>query len=253
MSHSGSEAARQPLNRVAFERIRRDIIHCTLEPGRQVTEAQLAARYELGKAPIRAALLGLCQEGLVRAIPRRGYLITPITMRDAQDIFQLRMLLEPTAARLSAGRVTNVPLRRLAELCSVRCKPGEASTQAAVDAHRELHLTIAHASGNQRLEDALTRLYDDVERLVHLGVSRIDSEEMAGYRPLVSAMAAGDGDLAAGDPGRWEVFFRVPDVDSALRGVVRLGGTVLRAAADTPFGRLAEAADPMGARFNLAG
>ena len=65
--------------------------------------------------------------------------------------------------------------------------------------------------------------------------------------------AATDGDLAAGEPGRWEIFFRVADVDAALEGIVRLGGTVLRAAADTPFGRLAEAADPMGARFNLAG
>ena len=49
------------------------------------------------------------------------------------------------------------------------------------------------------------------------------------------------------------MFFRVADVDSALEGIARLGGRVLRAAADTPFGRLAEAADPMGARFNLAG
>jgi hypothetical protein len=48
------------------------------------------------------------------------------------------------------------------------------------------------------------------------------------------------------------VYFRVADVDSALRGIGRLGGSVLRPAADTPFGRLAEAADPMGARFNLA-
>ena len=52
---------------------------------------------------------------------------------------------------------------------------------------------------------------------------------------------------------RWQVYFRVANVDSALRGIVRLGGTVLRPAADTPFGRLAEATDPMGARFSLAG
>jgi uncharacterized protein len=65
--------------------------------------------------------------------------------------------------------------------------------------------------------------------------------------------AASDGDLAPGEPGRWDVFFSVADVDSALRGVTRLGGTVLRPAADTPFGRLAEVADPMGARFSLAG
>src|SRR5271170_3283594 len=140
MSRGEAKAVRHPLNRVAFDRIRQDIIGCALEPGRQVTEAELAARYALGKAPIRAALLGLCQEGLVRAIPRRGYLITPITMRDVQDVFQLRILLEPTAARLSAGRVTNEPLRRLAELCNVRPKPGETSMESAVGAWRELHL-----------------------------------------------------------------------------------------------------------------
>jgi predicted enzyme related to lactoylglutathione lyase len=75
----------------------------------------------------------------------------------------------------------------------------------------------------------------------------------AGGEDFAGIAAATDGDLAAGEPGRWQVYFRVDDVDSALRGIVRLGGTVLRAAADTPFGRLAEAADPMGARFNLAG
>jgi predicted enzyme related to lactoylglutathione lyase len=74
-----------------------------------------------------------------------------------------------------------------------------------------------------------------------------DGEDFAGIA------AASDGELAVGEPGRWDVFFRVADVDSALEGIARLGGTVLRAAADTPFGRLAEAADPMGARFNLAG
>jgi uncharacterized protein len=80
-----------------------------------------------------------------------------------------------------------------------------------------------------------------------------DTVLTAGGEDFAGITAAADGDLASGEPGRWEVFFRVADVDSALEGVTRLGGTVLRAAADTPFGRLAEAADPMGARFNIAG
>ena len=197
MLRAEPKLVRQPLNRIAFEKIKRDIITCGLDPGRQVTEAQLAARYALGKAPIRAALLGLCQEGYVRAIPRRGYVIIPITMRDVQDIIQLRLLLEPTAARLAAGRVTDEPLQRLEALCNVRSKPRERSSEPAVVAHRELHLIIARASGNQRLADALAKLYDDVERLIHLGVSRISPEEMSGYRPLVAALAAGDGEIAA--------------------------------------------------------
>jgi predicted metal-dependent enzyme (double-stranded beta helix superfamily) len=105
-------------------------------------------------------------------------------------------LLEPTAARLAAGRVTDEQLQRLEALCRVRCKPGEGSSELAVGAHRELHLVIARASGNRRLADALGKLYDDVERLIHLGVSRIDPEEMSGYRPLVAALAAGDGEIA---------------------------------------------------------
>jgi predicted enzyme related to lactoylglutathione lyase len=66
-------------------------------------------------------------------------------------------------------------------------------------------------------------------------------------------VAASDGDLAPGEAGRWEVVFRVADTDAAVARVVELGGTVLREASDTPFGRLAEAADPTGTRFRLTG
>jgi predicted enzyme related to lactoylglutathione lyase len=80
-----------------------------------------------------------------------------------------------------------------------------------------------------------------------------DTVLTAGGEDFAGIVAAQDGDLAAGAAGRWEVFFRVADTDAALARVVELGGTVLRAAADTPFGRLAEAADPTGARLRLAG
>ena len=185
------------LNNVAFERIKRDIVRCVLEPGREVTEAQLAARYTLGKAPVRAALFRLRQAGFLRAIPRKGYVIAPITVRDVQEIFQLRLLLEPTAARLAAGRLSQEQLGRLDDLCRVTCTPGEESSESAVQAHWEVHSTIARASGNQRLADVLAKLYDEVERLIHLGLSRIDPQEMYGYKPLVEALAAGDGEEAA--------------------------------------------------------
>src|SRR5262249_2556980 len=109
-----------------------------------------------------------------------------------QDIIQLRLLLEPTAARLAAGRLNDEQLHRLEELSRVRSNAGE-----MVRAHRELHLIIARASGNRRLAESLSNLYDNVERLIHLGVSRINPEEMLGYRPLIAALAAGHGEDAA--------------------------------------------------------
>lgn len=191
------KSARPLLNEVAFDRIKRDILTCALGPGEQVTEAQLAERYQLGRAPIRAALLGLAQAGLVRAIPRRGYLIAPITTQDVQDVTQLRLLLEPTAARLASGRFTEAELKRMESLCTVKCAPVEKFGARAIAAHREIHMLISRACGNQRLTDAISTLYDDVERLMQLGVTRVHAEEMSGYKPMVQAFAANDGETAA--------------------------------------------------------
>jgi uncharacterized protein len=54
-------------------------------------------------------------------------------------------------------------------------------------------------------------------------------------------------------PSHWSVYFAVEDADAALAKVVELGGSIEQPAEDTPYGRLATAADPMGARFKLLG
>jgi predicted enzyme related to lactoylglutathione lyase len=59
--------------------------------------------------------------------------------------------------------------------------------------------------------------------------------------------------LPDGVPAHWSVYFGVDDTDAALAKIVELGGSGPRAAEDTPYGRLAEAADPTGARFKLVG
>lgn len=60
-------------------------------------------------------------------------------------------------------------------------------------------------------------------------------------------------DLAEGTPAYWLVYFRVDDVDATLEVIAANGGPVVRAAEDTPWGRLASAADPTGVAFNLMG
>jgi hypothetical protein len=57
--------------------------------------------------------------------------------------------------------------------------------------------------------------------------------------------------LPAEAPSRWSVYFTVADVDATIAKLTELGGSVLRPAEDTPFGRIAEVSDPTGATFNL--
>ncbi len=59
--------------------------------------------------------------------------------------------------------------------------------------------------------------------------------------------------IPEGTADGWLVYFKVADTDAALADVDRLGGTILEKAADTPYGRLADAKDPTGARLKLLG
>jgi DNA-binding GntR family transcriptional regulator len=183
----------------AYECIKHDIISCAIAPGTEISEAQLCAQYKLGKAPVRMALSRLAHDGLVRAIPRRGYRVTAITLKDIQDVFELRLMLEPAAARLAAGRVDAQRLRTLDEACRAGYQPGDArSISRFVDANKAFHVAIAHAAGNARLAHAIGQLLDETTRLLHFGLGlRNRSQEMQHeQRALVKALLRGDGGTA---------------------------------------------------------
>jgi uncharacterized protein len=59
--------------------------------------------------------------------------------------------------------------------------------------------------------------------------------------------------LPDGVSAHWSVYFGVDDTDAALVRIVELGGSIVTAAQDTPYGRLATATDPTGAQFKLVG
>jgi predicted enzyme related to lactoylglutathione lyase len=59
--------------------------------------------------------------------------------------------------------------------------------------------------------------------------------------------------LPDGVPGYWTVYFGSDDVDATVAKLVELGGSVIRPAEDTPYGRLAAVADPGGVRFSIGG
>ena len=71
-------------------------------------------------------------------------------------------------------------------------------------------------------------------------------------QPVAGIMDA-NAHLPAGDGARWEIYVSVDDADKALATVSELGGTIIREAADTPFGRFGDVRDPMGAIFNVIG
>lgn len=74
-----------------------------------------------------------------------------------------------------------------------------------------------------------------------------DPEGQEGYAGIMDASSF----LPDSLPAHWSVYFGVDDADVALQHVVDLGGAVLKGVQETPYGRLATAVDPTGARFKL--
>lgn len=185
---------------MAYTRMRRDIIRCRLVPGQEVTEAQLAERYSVGKTPIREGLARLAHEHLVQPLPRIGYRVTPITLKDAKDLLVFRGIVESEAARLAAGRCNLTQLRRLDELCELPHNPKDSkSVERLLRANSDFHAAVAAFSGNAKLTAAVVQSLDEISRVLYLAIvlNGAGIELSHRHERLMKALAEGDGDGAA--------------------------------------------------------
>jgi DNA-binding GntR family transcriptional regulator len=182
-----------------YRQIKQRILRCEMAPGARFSEGRLAADLGFAKAPIREALSRLVQEGLVRSIPRHGYEVIPVTVRDAHDLYELRLTVEPRAIELAAGRIDKRTLARLEQLCEVAYEPDDREALANyADRHREFHLLVVRACGNQKLSAVVEQVFEESERLIYMGLlARDHHHDMAArHKPLLEALARADGSAA---------------------------------------------------------
>jgi len=147
------------------------IISGDLEAGHIFSIDELSQRFKSGKTPTREALIVLTHEGLIDPIPRSGYLVTPITIKDVLEIFHLRTILEVEAIGLAVGRITEDHLAALRsslgeEAALSRTMLGKGSYRRAYELNKEFHLAIAQASGNSRLMRLIEQHIDEMERIL---------------------------------------------------------------------------------------
>jgi DNA-binding GntR family transcriptional regulator len=137
----------------------------------------------------------LQHEGLVEAVPRRGYIVTPITVKQVQDLFGLRLVIERAAAVHAARAATEGEIVDLERLVGDPYLPGDLVSQSRFLAqNKTFHLAVARLTGNERMVALLHRLLDELERLFHLGLDVKDraTDMVREHRDLVAAIRARD-------------------------------------------------------------
>lgn len=179
-----------------YVEVKRRILDLRMPPGTPFTEGELVADLKVSKTPIREALARLRQEGLADAMARSGYVVTPVTVKDARELMGLRTLLEGEAAALAALRGTDLDrLRELELLCRASYSPGDRSSVVTfLAANFNFHMAIATLSGNARLIDALQQVLEQLERVMHLGLTTSSRAEeiVHEHTELLSAILSGD-------------------------------------------------------------
>ncbi len=179
----------------AYNQLRQEILTCILLPGQVVSERELARKFEMSKTPVREAFTQACHNGLMQRLPGRGYMVAPITIRDIQDLFDLRLILEVTAAERAARNLSLVNLTLLKELSAISYDLDDPQSQTLfLRTNRDFHVVLAKAAGNRRLEGMLDELLNEMERLFYLGLRLRDSgEEMKHeHQEVVAALESGD-------------------------------------------------------------
>ena len=106
----------QPLREVVCETLREAIRKGTLKPGERLMEIQLAEELGVSRTPVREAIRKLELEGYVIMMPRRGTYVANLSIRDVNEVFEIRTSLDSLASGLAAERITEEELERLQRL-----------------------------------------------------------------------------------------------------------------------------------------
>ncbi len=135
-----------------YEQILLDIILGELAPMNVLDEKALATRYAGGVAGVREALSRLALEGLVVRRPRVGTVVAPLDVREIEQAFEVRAILEARAAALAARKATSGDIAAITAAFDGAERAIEAADfRAMLAMDRHFHLAVAMATGNAML------------------------------------------------------------------------------------------------------
>jgi len=153
-----------------YRELKHDIVTCALPPGKSFSEDELGRRYNTSRTPVREACRHLASEGFMNIFPFRGYFVAPLTVGEFNNLLEVQMMVDPSAAGLAAERATPSQVRDLEKWARYKYK-GRESYYEFLDQNRSLHVGIAAAAANERLVEIVSNVHTRLMRYFYLGLS----------------------------------------------------------------------------------
>jgi DNA-binding GntR family transcriptional regulator len=185
-----------------YDTLLAQLMSLRIVPGSRVTIDALARDLGVSQTPIRDALNRMEADGLVVRVPHAGYRIPPqITRQRFEDMLEVRLLLEPAAARRAAEHATSEQVSSLRRMLDEMAELVEGDSHLAYGAFglrdAAFHDLVAISAGNQVVREALARLHTHVHLFRLLYDTQVTYLAMGEHDAVLAAIAARDADAAA--------------------------------------------------------
>ena len=186
----------QNSGRGVYEQIIHDIRLGRLLPGERLTETDLAARFQISRTPVREAIRQLETDGLVVHMPRLGATIRRLDPAEVSELYEMRAVLESTAARLAARAASKPELAEISALHDAMAGTEDIDTLYRLN--QLFHTTILDAARNRFLVNAMASVQ---KTLLILGRSTLEDggrprTAQREHQAIVDALWAKDEDTA---------------------------------------------------------
>lgn len=193
---------KQGLAEVAYDEIKELIISNQLEPGQYITETEMQQRLDMGRTPIRDAMRELERDQLLVIHPRRGAEVSSITPRKIRELFQVRLLVEPSILKTEMDGLDMDRLREMQTEFSKHIDKDSPTLYDEIvelaDVDNEFHRMITDLCDNSYVDRLIDSLFD-YQRMIRIVVSHnVDrfNESNMEHVKLIDAILDGDCETA---------------------------------------------------------
>ena len=192
---AGTTARALTKSQFVYAELRRSILENELTPGTILDQEPLARGLGVSTSPVREALRRLEAEHLVVSHAHRETVVAALTPKFIDEVFQVRLALDPLAAELATQRASE---EELGHISSFRPgPPGKATAVERFHFSRHLHRAIYVACGNSQMIEILEQLWDtsDRRRFATLKSRRAMAASHSEHVRIIDAVLARDSAL----------------------------------------------------------
>ncbi len=178
---------------IAYQLLYRAIRTGQIKPGERLREADAAKLVGLSRTPVREAIRKLEADGIVDHLPRIGAVVKSLSQREIVELYEMRIVLEKSAAAMAAKHASNAEIQELEDLNAAMLQAA-GDAQAVVRLNEQFHLCIFSAARNRYLLSSFKALSG---ALAVLGPTTLEGEQRiktvcAQHKAIIDAIKSGD-------------------------------------------------------------